>query len=168
MNHKLLTKKLAILEKLAVRDELTGIYNYRYFHDTLTNEMYRAKRYKRPLCLMVIDIDYFKELNDTKGHKAGDRAIKKLAETLTGYTRKSNTVCRYGGDEFVIILPETKNKDADILAKRLKKVVKQKVKVSISIGVSCFPKNGKTVNGLFNSADKALYKIKKNRDSYER
>ena len=159
--HRSLVKRLAILEKLAIIDELTGLYNHRYFKSAFSNEIYRAKRYDRPLSLIVIDINGLKKINDELGHVFGNIAIVNVAITLSRGVRKSNIVCRYGGDEFVIILPETSNKSAKLLAKRLeKKVTTFQGDVTISVGVASFPKNGKTVKGLFNFADKKMYKDK--------
>ena len=166
MKHKLLIKKLTILEKLATIDELTKLYNYRYFQDVLATEIYRAKRYERELSLMIIDIDDFKSINDKKGHLAGNKVIKRIAETLIKNTRRSNVVCRYGGDEFIIILPETNKKQTLILAKRLRNLIR-KHKATVSIGLSSFPQDGKTIKGLFSSADRALYKAKKKKDTVD-
>lgn len=169
MKHKLLIKKLTILEKLATIDELTEVYNYRYFQEVLANEIYRAKRYDRDLSLMIVDLDNLKAINDTKGHTIGDKVIKGTAKILIDNIRKSNIVCRYGGDEFIIILPETNKKQTYTLAKRLRKLIKSK-DCTVSIGLSSFPQDGKTLKGLFNSADRALYKAKQVKDtvSYEK
>ncbi len=159
--HKYLVKKLANLERLASIDEMTSLYNHRYFKEAFANEIYRAKRYDRNLSLIVIDINGLKKINDELGHSFGDIAIVNVAVILYKSIRKSNIICRYGGDEFVIILPETGNEDAKLLAKRLeKKTITFNGDVTISIGVSSFPKNGKTIKGLFNFADKEMYKNK--------
>ena len=159
-NHKFLTKKLINLEQLAIIDELSGLFNYRYFLEALSSEVYRAKRYNRFLSLIVIDVNHFKIINDNKGHEEGNKLIKEIADILIKNTRKSNIVCRYGGDEFVIILPETNYNDAKKLVLRLKEVIYKKIGISISLGIASFPKNGKTVKGLFNYADREMFKNK--------
>lgn len=156
-------EKLNKLEKLATIDELTELYNFRYFKEVFNKEVYRAKRYDRNLSLIVIDINNFKSLNDTQGHATGNGIIKQIARLLVLNTRKSNIVCRYGGDEFVVILPETDNEQTLKLANRLRTVVAYRTSVTISLGVSTFPDNGKTTKGLFNKADRNMYKDKKDK-----
>jgi diguanylate cyclase (GGDEF)-like protein len=161
MEHKKLLKRIKELEELVMIDDMTGLFNFRYFKETLTNEIVRAKRYNRPLSLIVVDVNGLKKVNDEMGHVFGDIAIVNVSIVLRENTRKTNSVCRYGGDEFVVILPETNNKEAKELAKRLKKKVKTfQDEVTISVGVSSYPTNAKTVKGLFNYADKRMYKDK--------
>lgn len=157
LSEKQLLKKIEKLEKLVITDELTGFYNLRYLRETLRRELHRAKRYNRQFSLMVIDVDGFKEYNDTKGHILGNRALKCIAKALRQYTRKSTIHCRYGGDEFVLILPEADKNSSYVLGKRLKNYVKNKTNFSVSVGVSTFPEDGKTYKTLFNSADLNMY-----------
>jgi diguanylate cyclase (GGDEF)-like protein len=161
MEHKKLLKRIAELEELVMVDDMTGLYNYRYFKEAFTNEIARAKRYDRPLSLIVVDVNGLKKVNDELGHNFGNIAIVNVSIVLRENTRKTNSVCRYGGDEFVVILPETTNKQAKALADRLKKKVKTfQDEVTISVGVASYPENAKTVKGLFNYADRRMYKDK--------
>ena len=105
-----LKKKIKKLEKLVMLDELTNLPNARYFKHSLLRELNRAKRFNSPLSLMVIDINKFKKINDTKGHLLGDTYIRRIAEILSENIRKYDVLCRYGGDEFVIIFPRTAKK----------------------------------------------------------
>lgn len=166
-NTKNLLKKIEILERMIITDELTGLHNYRHFNNTLESEVLRAKRYERPLSMMVIDIDNFKEVNDKRGHHGGNLALKQIANILKFNLRSFNTIFRYGGDEFVIILPETSKKDTFKLAKRLNKLVKKELKVTISIGLAEFPKDGTTAETFFASADKSVYRAKSQKDTVD-
>jgi len=155
---------------LSITDELTQINNRRYFIDELEKEIERSKRFSRNLSLMILDIDKFKYYNDTYGHIFGDKVIQSVAKSLTETIRKIDFVARYGGDEFVIVMPETEKSMADILAERLQKKFSQnffenhklqvKIKISLSIGISSFPDDAKTADELIHCADLTLYKIK--------
>ncbi len=109
------------LEEMASRDGLTNLYNHRYFQEILGKEMARAKRYNTSLCLIMFDIDYFKEVNDSFGHPAGDEVLINLSRAISKAIRPSDIVARYGGEEFAVILPETSEKGLKVFAERLRR-----------------------------------------------
>ena len=154
------------IQELAITDELTGLHNRRAFQKALDRELRRSRRYQKPLSLIMLDVDGFKGINDTFGHQEGDNVLKFLAVYLQGAVRDIDFVARYGGDEFAVILPETKAKEAAILAERLKRMVKDcpltiagsHYTVTLSAGVTDISNeiidNERT---LVNRADKVLY-----------
>jgi diguanylate cyclase (GGDEF)-like protein/PAS domain S-box-containing protein len=156
------------LREQAIRDPLTGLYNRRYLDETLKRELARAVRENYPISFVMIDIDYFKKINDTFGHGTGDMVLQKLATQLLGQTRIVDIVCRYGGEEFLIILPNTAVAIAFQIAERWRKsfmgmtmpLEYSGAQTTISCGISEFPLNGKTVEELISTADKAMYHAK--------
>jgi len=156
------TETLSAFEHLSQTDPLTGLLNYRSFVQKMEEEIYRAGRYDAPLSLMMIDLDKFKEYNDTQGHPEGDKLLIRLAEIFKANLRATELICRYGGDEFGIILPETDLAQAVIAAEKVReKVVKEfsKEGVFISIGVAQL-QTGSTKDVLIKQADQALYRSK--------
>jgi diguanylate cyclase (GGDEF)-like protein len=157
------------LKETSIRDELTGCYNHRYFHDVLSSELSRTTRYKRPLSIAMFDIDHFKKFNDTYGHPFGDKVLKEIGGILMKSVRGSDTVFRYGGEEFVIILPETKKEKAFIIVERLRKQISvssfkinaKKTKVTVSGGIDGFDDNPIDKDTLISNTDKALYLAKR-------
>ena len=147
--------------ELAISDGLTGIYNHRHFHEVLPREIERAKRYAQPFCLLMIDIDDFKKYNDTHGHLAGDKLLTNIANLLIPSIRSADIIFRYGGEEFVVILPQVGKQGGVSSAKRILKSIKQKLSVTVSIGVTSFPDDGASKNELINQADSAMYQAKK-------
>ncbi len=157
------------LTRLATTDGLTGLYNHRMFQERLTEEIMRAKRYKRKLFILMIDIDHFKKFNDMYGHQTGDEVLKTVARIIKENTRSIDFAARYGGEEFVIILPDTDCKNALTVAERLRKAVENfpfflkdgtKTKITISIGIACYPEDSVDKDDLIKKADKALYHAK--------
>lgn len=155
--------------KLATVDGLTELYNHRYFQDALRNQIETSRRYGQPFSLIIIDIDFFKKFNDTYGHQAGDAVLKQVAQTLKKNSRTTDFVCRYGGEEMSIILPNTANQEAVNNANRLCKAIAERPfqlnsaetgNVTISLGVSTFPDNAQTAQELIEYADKCLYYAK--------
>jgi len=150
----------------AIRDGLTGLYNHKYFMLRLDEELQRAKRYSRPLSLLMIDIDYFKRYNDSYGHLAGDRVLADLGKILRRFSRKVDIVARYGGEEFAMLLPETRKAGAGILAERLRTYVEQRRTglgiVTVSIGLGSFEGANSNLSkeDFINVADTALYRAK--------
>ena len=157
------------LEQLATVDQLTGLYNYRMYNSILKAEITRAQRYGRPVSILMLDIDYFKRVNDNYGHVVGDRVLERLALLLKESVRGENSVCRYGGEEFAIIVPELGPEAASEMAERLREIVEQtdfdsgknhKIKITVSIGVAAFPESASTVDELTKAVDIALYAAK--------
>ena len=155
--------------KLATIDGLTELYNHRYFQDALRKQMDIARRYEQHFSLIIIDIDFFKKFNDTYGHQAGDAVLRQVAQTLKQNSRATDYVCRYGGEEMSIILPNTSAEDALYNANRICKAIAEKpfrltpvdtVQVTISLGVATFPDNAQTPQDLIEWADKGLYYAK--------
>lgn len=153
----------------SVRDPLTGLYNRRYMEESLDRELRRAKRKNVVLGLMMLDVDHFKHFNDTFGHEAGDSVLRSLGTLLRTQFRGEDIVCRYGGEEFVVILPEASLELTQQRAEQLREAVKKDLvqfrgqslgAVSLSIGVSSFPPNGITGEALVGAADAALYRAK--------
>ena len=151
--------------KLAEMDALTGLYNQRYFHETLRREVMRAQRYERTLALVVFDLDDFKSINDEIGHLAGDRVLSQAAERLREAVRSVDIACRIGGDEFAVILPESTAADADQLYRRVHNSMRGTAlgpdaqRLRISAGIAEL-EHGDTSAGLFERADGALYRAK--------
>jgi diguanylate cyclase (GGDEF)-like protein len=108
------------MQDLTIIDELTGLFNYRYFKNKLSDEMRRAERYNQPMGLLMIDIDHFKKLNDTQGHQTGNIILQELASVLKQAVRDVDIVARYGGEEFMVILPQTDLSKAQIIAERIR------------------------------------------------
>lgn len=151
------------LEYLSLTDPLTGIYNYRHFIRTLDAEISRVKRYQHSLCLLMIDVDNFKHYNDTFGHPEGDRLLKKISKTLKNNLRSVDVVCRYAGDEFAVILPETSADEGLLVAKKIKNAVeslelKQPMTISIGLGKHHAESDRRD---LIMTADQALYQAKR-------
>jgi diguanylate cyclase (GGDEF)-like protein len=155
---------------LAITDEMTQLFNYRYFRQRLKEEFSRAERYEHPLSLVIFDIDYFKHYNDNHGHPKGDEVLRKLASLIKNNTRPTDFAARYGGEEFVIILIETDKEGAEMFAEKFRKCVdetyfeyqeKQPNKnLTVSVGVANFPIDAKNPDELLGMADKALYQAK--------
>lgn len=143
-------------ETMAITDELTGAFNYRYLKSKLGEELEKAKRQKNKLSLLMLDLDNFKEINDSKGHAEGDQVLKSLAEKLRTGLRKDDVFTRYGGDEFMVILPQTDKQEAIKIAHRLKRIVEEN-RLKTSIGVSTYPDDSEQ---LIEAVDKALYRAK--------
>ena len=148
-------------------DSLTGLWNHGYFQQMLQEELEKAKQQKTHLSLIMLDIDYFKIYNDTLGHQAGDTILKELAALLSEKSRKMDYVCRYGGEEFTIILPQANKKEAFLIAERLREGIKNhsfsheeilpSKELTVSLGLATFPEDGLTPSHLISSSDKALY-----------
>ncbi len=155
---------------LAITDGLTEVYNHRFFQEELSKEVKRAERYGHSLSVIMMDIDYFKNYNDRFGHKKGDEVLKMMANLLTKYTRKSDLVARYGGDEFVVILPETTKEKALELADRMRIRIEKSnlawiesanhMKLTISLGIAAYPTDATTAALLVDKVDGVLYKAK--------
>lgn len=157
--------------KLATTDGLTELYNHRYFQDTLRKQIDSARRYEQKFSLIILDIDFFKKFNDKYGHQVGDEVLRTVSKILRKNTRTTDYVCRYGGEEMSIILPQTSKKEALINAQRICDAVAQtplkisnneEVRITISLGVSTFPENGDSPQKLIEYADQALYSAKEN------
>ena len=151
------------LEELSTRDHLTGLFNRRYLEETLEREIQRAARAQHPLGIIMLDVDHFKKINDTLGHPTGDAVLRELGKFLFDHVRQSDVACRYGGDEFVLILPdasrETTRERADCLQDGTKGI-NLPVSITISTGVAVFPEDGPTGEAILKSADIALYQAK--------
>ncbi|MBC8413968.1 MAG: diguanylate cyclase [Nitrospira sp.] len=170
---KELLKALKIIEKQAITDDLTQLYNRRYLFMRFNEEFARAKRHHRPISFFILDLDHFKTINDTYGHDAGDKVLQAVSEILRDNCRESDVISRYGGEEFVEILPETDAKGAVLLANRILEKIRQCkiladdtpiIKITASIGVATiaagtWPKY-ESYDQLIKEADKALYKAK--------
>jgi diguanylate cyclase (GGDEF)-like protein len=160
------------VEALSYTDSMTGLHNYRYFELRLNEEMISHQRTKTELSLLLLDVDHFKNYNDTMGHPAGNEILRKIANILRTTVRENDIVVRYGGEEFAIILPVVEEDGAKILANRLCRTVEQTYfegeenqpggKVTISVGGASFPQEAGSVEELIHKADTALYKAKHN------
>jgi diguanylate cyclase (GGDEF)-like protein len=158
------------MEQLSITDGLTGLYNYRYLIHSIESELRRAIRYHRILALLLMDIDYFKNLNDTYGHLCGDFVIKTVATLLKSNVRGTDVVARYGGDELAVMLIETNRKSALEVAEKLKQAIgshtfqwrTKELSVNVSIGLATAPVPGiQDGSDLVDAADRALYQAKK-------
>lgn len=151
---------------LSLTDALTGLYNRRHFNAELEREFMRSKRYGGDLCIAIIDIDFFKKINDTYGHLCGDYVLKEVAYLILGNFRKTDMVFRYGGEEFVVLMTETSLENSLIPLERLRKTIEnnnfifkgEKIKVTISIGAET--NHTESTEEFLNNADKALYQAK--------
>jgi diguanylate cyclase (GGDEF)-like protein len=146
---------------LAVRDGLTGLFNRRYFNELINIEINRIKRSPSALSLLMLDIDNFKNYNDTQGHPAGDELLKKAAKVFKNSVRAVDIVCRYGGEEFIIMLPQTAKAGAQIIAERLRVQAGLYLATTVSIGISTLPEDAQSAEDLIQKADDALYQAKK-------
>ncbi|MBW2107703.1 MAG: GGDEF domain-containing protein [Deltaproteobacteria bacterium] len=169
-----LAKKVARLEQenrrlrsLSLTDGLTGLYNYRFFVRQLEIEMARSRRSGQPCSLVMIDLDNFKQINDTLGHDEGNRYLVSVAQTILDKLRPTDICCRYGGDEFAVIMTATYLFDAKRIAERLREALAQMpsphgIACSASLGLAEYdPSSGNETHSLVKAADKALYKAKK-------
>ncbi len=158
----------AELREQALRDPLTGLYNRRYLSETMEREIERARRENEPLSVMVSDIDHFKRINDTYGHTIGDRFLMEIARLMKRHTRASDIVCRYGGEEFLLVLPGTDMDCAERRAEELRQMCAeitipqdgQDLRVTLSFGVATFPMHGQAGEEIIIKADTALYQSK--------
>jgi len=152
-----------------IRDPLTGLFNRRYLDESLERELSRAKRDNLPLSLLMIDIDHFKRLNDTHGHQAGDEVLKRLGELIRHGARRADLPCRYGGEEFLLVLPNVSSEIAADRAEKWRQAFEQErigfgdklvLSATVSVGVATYPTDGENCEALVRSADQALYTAK--------
>jgi diguanylate cyclase (GGDEF)-like protein/PAS domain S-box-containing protein len=165
-----LIKSEALLREQSVRDHLTGLFNRRYMEETLERELLRASRKRLSLGIIMLDVDDFKRFNDTCGHAAGDAILRELSNLLLKHVRGEDIACRYGGDEFIIVLPDSSRAVTCERAERLCEHVRhlniqfegQTLEaVTLSLGVAVFPENGSTGAAVLKAADDALYRAKR-------
>jgi diguanylate cyclase (GGDEF)-like protein len=169
---KLSLSNLKLREKLreqAIHDPLTGLFNRRYLEEILSRELHRTRRGNSPLCVAMLDLDNFKQFNDTFGHDAGDSLLRELGQVLREKLRKSDISCRYGGDEFVLVLPDSSLADTQQRVEQIGALVKElQIRhgrplldtMTVSVGVAEAPERGSTAPELLHAADNALYAAK--------
>ncbi len=166
-----LQEKNRMLHELSRRDELTGLHNYRHFMERISYEFNRSNRYNLPLCCVILDLDYFKKVNDSYGHQAGDFVLREVAKITRESIREIDLAARYGGEEFALILPHTKLENALCLCERIRMNVESrtfnfnnyKIKNTVSLGVvSRRDNNPESYSEMIKFADEALYSAKEN------
>jgi len=161
-------ERTAQLRELAVREPLTGLYNRRHFAEVLARRFAEARRYQTELSLLMIDMDDFKDVNDRYGHQTGDELLVAVAYTISNQLRSADVAARYGGDEFIVLLPQARAEQAEILAQRIAEQFEAErlhktpeVPVSLSIGIACLSESGAITDEQFvQAADRALYEAK--------
>lgn len=160
---------LAMVQRQASTDDLTGLYNHRFLVDYLGQQVALAERLNAPLAVLMLDIDFFKKLNDTHGHQAGDTALAVFAQTLLHSVRTSDLAARYGGEEFAVVMYNTGSSEARLVAEKIRKAVSQtiielpdrsRLAVTVSIGGAAFPEDTSSARELLALADEALYRAK--------
>ncbi|MDA8235269.1 MAG: GGDEF domain-containing protein [Clostridia bacterium] len=169
--NKMLEMANAKLQMLAMTDELTRLYNHRYFQMRLEEEIQRSNRQNNHLSLIILDMDFFKQYNDTHGHPMGDYLLQLTSNLLREKVRVMDTVARYGGEEFVIILADTSGEQAVQVADRIRQAIQDYPfpgretqpggRITVSVGIASYPNNATTKEELIQRADEALYKAKK-------
>lgn len=172
MNRTSRLERANLLEEISTSDALTGLYNRRFLNQRLEEELSRSRRQNLSFCVMLLDLDHFKEYNDLCGHLAGDKALKKVAHLLRRSARDMDIVARFGGEEFCIILPESDSGSARLVGERVRGAIEKEPfikeedlplgRLSISIGIASFPDDGKDPDALLNCADLAMYQAKNN------
>lgn len=155
---------------MAITDALTGLHNHRYFQQVFSQELGRAKRYQKPLSIVLLDVDDFKSFNDRYGHANGDQVLAVIGEIISTTLRRVDFAFRYGGEEFVVLLPEARLESALQVAERLRERIEKETAamladiadhgVTVSVGVGCFPDDGVRKDELFKKVDSLLYKAK--------
>jgi diguanylate cyclase (GGDEF)-like protein/PAS domain S-box-containing protein len=166
---EVLAKSEALLREQSMRDHLTGVFNRRYMEETLERELLRAARKGLSLGIIMLDVDHFKRFNDSYGHAAGDAILRELSNLLLKHVRGEDILSRYGGDEFIIILPDA-SLDVTLERAELLRTYAQHLnvqfegktlgRITLSLGVAIFPNNGKTSKALLKAVDVALYRVK--------
>jgi diguanylate cyclase (GGDEF)-like protein len=158
-----------VLRSQSIRDPLTGLFNRRYMEEALARDLRRAARNEESVVVLMFDIDHFKQFNDTFGHQAGDSILRSVGDLLSRQTRGQDVACRYGGEEFVVVLAGASRDDgwriADVLRQELKQLTVEYAgqvlgRIGASVGVSAFPGHGTSVEELLRAADQALYRAK--------
>lgn len=163
-----ISKQNELLQEQAIRDGLTGIYNHIHFQELFANQFHLAKRHGHPLALLMCDIDFFKEVNDSYGHQAGDVVLKEFSDLVQSEIRKTDIWARYGGEEFVLVLPDTSKNGALNIAEKIRKRIasspfnhkKHTLQVTVSVGLSCIESQMQHPSELIEQADNALYQAK--------
>ena len=163
-------KLLEQTQAFAYRDELTGLYNYRFLQEYLEREIIRGSRYSTPVSLLMVDVDDFKKYNDEFGHEAGNEILAAIAGLLRESVRELDLTVRYGGEEFTIVLPSTTKAGAELVAQRARKTIEdhdfareapqRSGKLTVSMGLATYPHDAQDINGLIRRADQALYMAK--------
>jgi len=157
------------VKELTIRDDVTGLYNARYLQESLDKEVNRSRRHNRKFSLIFLDLDHFKKINDTYGHLVGSKLLKEFAVLVNEFLRDMDVPTRYGGDEYVLILPETDKKQAYTVAKRLRDTLNEyiflkdedfEIKITASFGVATYPDDALHKLDLLRLADNAMYKVK--------
>ncbi|GAB3997639.1 hypothetical protein GCM10029992_21210 [Glycomyces albus] len=159
-------------QRLSLTDPLTGLWNYRFLQTSLRREAERSRRHRRPSALLAIDLDLFKAVNDTYGHPVGDQVLIELARRITGQIREVDLAFRHGGEEFMVLLPETDAAGASAVAERLGRAVAGKpfkvnaaeggleLRITVSLGIAVLGEHADTASGVMAAADEALYAAK--------
>jgi diguanylate cyclase (GGDEF)-like protein len=158
------------LHQLSITDGLTGLLNRKHILELLDKEISRSRRYGQPVSILMLDIDHFKNVNDTYGHQTGDAVMRRLADCFYEAVRENDMVGRYGGEEFLILLPDSNAQNGIQTAQRIRKMVRdleietsgENVTVTVSIGVSSYPQYGQDADAVICAADAALYQAKSN------
>jgi diguanylate cyclase (GGDEF)-like protein len=164
---KFVRKSRKRLATLAHADKLTGLYNRQYFDKVAPQEFQKAKSANMYYSVLFVDLDHFKEVNDTHGHRVGDEVLRAVAWLIQRACRKTDLVARYGGEEIVIVLPKTRSSDAVSIAEEVRAIIEKQTKkildipITVSIGVATYPDDGAALNSILEKADKALYEAKR-------